>query len=446
MKGGTILRKNHRRKSCIALPLAGVATICSLFAAGPAMAEDTVLSGESTTIFRTRESMIDNRTLAPAYEYLRLSTTKDMGENGSVSFYFGGWGRTDLGYRSTDRYQDADLQYGYLSYRAPRNNLMVNMGRQFIAEGVAAEKVDGLYVRSDFAAGFGGAVFAGAPVVTEPNSKGGDLVYGGRITQGMPQYYTVGASALKADLSGNRFREEEGVDIWLHPLSQAEAVGRSSYNSITNGWMEHAYTLTLRPLDSLSINVDYSSINYQDYFFHMTTNVFSLISPSNPTGVIDPNEKMQSLGGSISYTPIKSLTIALDYKNYKYEIAGDANYYGGKATFLLPESFVSGFAVHRMDGSSDKLRYNEYRVFASKKLQRFDLTADFIMVGYDSRIDGVRNSYTVVGAASYEIMPGLKIGADVDYSKNPTFTDEVAGLIKLSYAFDIRRGAEGRAK
>jgi len=446
MKGGTILQKNQRRIARIALSLAGVATTCSLLSAGPVMADGTLVSGQSTTIFRTRESMIDNKTLlAPAYEYLTLSAT-NLDKDGRLSFYFGGWGRTDLGSRSSDTYQDGDLRYGYLSYRSPRNNLMANMGRQFIAEGVAAEKVDGLYLRSDFAAGFGGAVFAGAPVVTEPNSKGGDLIYGGRITQGMPQYYTVGASALKADLSGNRYREEEGVDIWLHPLSQVEAVGRSSYNSITNGWMEHAYTLTLTPLDRLSINADYSNINYQDYFFHMTTNVFSLISPSNPTGIIDPNEQMRSLGGNIAYTPIKSLTITADYKNYTYKIAGTANYYGGKASFTLPDAFVAGLAVHRMNGSTDKLRYNEYRAFASKKMQHLDLTADFIMAGYDSRIDGVRNSYTVVGAAAYELMPGLKIGADVDYSKNPTFTDEVAGLVKLSYAFDIRRGAEGRSK
>lgn len=442
--------KNHdatksRSRFCSGVGLcAGILALVPLLAAVPAQAEGIALSGESTTILRARES-IDKKDLYPAYEYLHLSAT-NLDQDGRVSFYLGGWGRTDLGDRSTDKYQDGDLQYGYLSYRASRNNLVVNLGRQFIAEGVAAEKVDGLYLRSDLKAGFGAAAFVGAAVVTEPNKNGGDLIYGGRITHTMPQYYTLGVSALKASQSGDRYREEEGLDIWLHPLKQIDAVGRSSYNSITGGWMEHDYRLTYTPLDNLSINAGYSDINYKDYFFHMTTNVFSLISPSNPTGVIDPNEKVQTVGGGVAYTPIKALTLAADYKNYNYEIAGDANYFGGKATLTLPGAVVTGFAIHRMDGTTDKLRYDEYRVFAAKKFQRFDITADFFDVNYDSRINGIKNSYTVVGAASCDITPNLKIGADVDYSKNPDYDNEVAGLVKLTYAFDIRRGTEGRAK
>ncbi|KAA0889877.1 hypothetical protein ET418_13485 [Oryzomonas rubra] len=421
-----------------------IMALVPLLAAAPVQSEGLAVSGESTTILRARESM-DKKDLYPAYEYLRLSAT-NLDKEGRLSFYFGGWGRIDLGDRSTDKYRDGDLQYGYLSYRAPKNNLVVNLGRQFVAEGVASERVDGAYLRSDFTAGFGAAAFIGAPVVTETNSKGGDLIYGGRITHTLAKYYTLGVSALKASQSGERYREEEGVDVWLHPLKQIDAVGRSSYNSITDGWMEHDYRITYNPQDNLSINASYSDINYKDYFFHMTTNVFSLISPANPGGVMDPREKVQSLGGGIAYTPIKALTIGADYKNYDYKIAGDGNYYGGKATLLLPGAVVTGFAIHRMDGTTDKLRYNEYRVFAAKKFQRFDITADFFDVNYDSRINGIKNSYTVVGAASCDITPSLKIGADVDYSKNPDYDNEVAGLVKLTYTFDIRRGTEGRAK
>jgi len=442
--------KNHdatksRSGFCTNVALCAViAAYLPFSAAAPALAEGTALSGESTTVLRAGQS-IDKKDLYPAYEYLHLSAT-NLDQDGRVSFYMGGWGRTDLGDKSTDKYQDGDLQYGYLSYRAPKNNLVVNLGRQFIAEGVAAEKVDGLYLHSDFKAGFGAAAFVGAPVVTEPNASGGDLIYGGRITHTMPQYYTLGVSALKASRSGDRYREEEGFDVWLHPLKQVDAVGRSSYNSITEGWMEHDYQLTYAPLDNLNINANYSDINYKNYFFHMTTNVFSLISPSNPTGLIDPNEKLQTAGGGIAYTPIKALTLAADYKNYGYDIAGHANCFGGKATLALPGAVVAGFAIHRMDGATDKLRYDEYRVFASKKIYLFDFTADFFDVNYDSRINGVKNSYTVIGAASYAISPNLKVGADVDYSKNPNYDNEVAGLFKVTYAFDIRRSADGRAK
>jgi hypothetical protein len=310
-----------------------------------------------------------------------------------------------------------------------------------VTEGVATERLDGIYLRNDFAAGFGASAFAGATVVTEPNFEGGNVVYGGRISQSMPKYYTIGVSVLKSDSHDDRFREEEGVDLWLHPCKYFEAVGRSSYNSITSGWMEHAYTVTFTPLESLRINADLSNINYRDYFFHVTTSALSL-----GNGIIDPNESVLTLGGSIAYTPIKNLTIAADYKNYDYDIAGKANKYGGKATYSLPASFAAGFAVHRMEGQRDKFRYYEYRVFASKKIDKLDLTADFFDLNYDSSINGLRNSFTVTGAASYEITEQFRIAADIDYSRNPEFDNEVAGLVKITYAFDTKRSAEGGAK
>ena len=434
----------HKKRSLTRRLTEVRAAVILLLAAAPAMADSAAISGESTTLFRMHET-VDKKNLYPAYEYLRLSAT-NLGKGGDISLYFGGWGRTDLGDKSTGKYLDGDLQYGYLSYRGKKNNMAINVGRQFVTEGVATERVDGMYFRSDLVAGFGAAAYVGAPVITEPDSKAGDLIYGGRISHGLPKYYVLGASALKSDRGSTRYREEEGIDLWLHPFKKFDVIGRSSYNSLTSGWMEHAYTATYTPIDSIKINAGLSDINCKDYYFHVTTTVFSLITPSNPGGIIDPNEKMLTLGGSVAYTPTKQLTLVADYKNYAYKIAGDANYYGGKMTFSLPESFVAGAAVHRMDGSTDKLRYSEYRTFASKRFQKVGLSVDFIDVHYDSPYNGVRNSYTVAGAASYEFMPGLKLAADIDYSKNPDFSNEVAGLIKLSYAFNITPGSEGKAK
>lgn len=423
----------------------GIAVVCSLLFSAPAMADNASVSAEASTIFRQGQSL-DKKELYPAYEYLRL-TARELGKDGALSFHFGGWGRVDLGDKTNDKNIDGDLQYGYISYQGKQNNLLINAGRQFVTEGVASERMDGIYLRNDFAAGIGAAAFVGAPVVTEPSAKGGDLVYGGRITQGMPKYYTIGFSALKSDSGGERFREEEGVDIWLHPLKQVDVVGRSSYNSITKGWMEHAYSVSYTPSESLKVGAELSNINYRDYFFNMTTNVFSLFNPTtNPTGIIDPNENVLALGGSVAFTPMKGLTFAADYKNYNYEIAKSANYYGVKATYSLPEEFAAGFSVHRMDGEVSRLRYKEIRLFASKRVARLDLAADLINIEYDNSINNVKNAYTVAGAASYGITGNLRVGADIDYSKNPDFDNEVKGLIKLTYMFDTKHAAEGGAK
>jgi hypothetical protein len=433
--GGNILKLDQNNKSYASV----VAVLAlSLLCSTPLLAGDYSFSGEANTILRMRTT-IDKKNIYPAYEYLRLNMTDIRTDGSAVSFYLGAWGRADLADKSGEKYTDSDLQYAYLSYRGAKNNTVVNLGRQFVTEGVAAEKLDGLYLRNDFAAGISAAAFAGKSVITEPTYKGGNFIYGTRLTQSMPKYYTVGVSALKSDTeTKSRYREEMGADIWIHPIDKVDLTGRSSYNSITYGWMEHAYTLSVTPMESLRISADVSSINYRDYFFNMTTTALSF---SNM--IISPNEELTAAGVAVSYVPIKNLSVAADFKRYNYKIAGNADYYGGKATYSLPDSFSAGVGIHRMQGTSASLRYTETRAFASKKLGKADLTVDFHNVWYDKLLNGVRNVYVVTGAAGYQFNEKLTVGADLEYSRNPDFDDEVRGLVKITYAFDTKRSVGG---
>ncbi len=421
--------------------------VCTaLFAAAPVMAE-TVISGQSDTVMRMGRTNYDgSRNLFPATEYLRLSLVNTDKDGNAISLHIGSWGRVDFGDKSfRDRNVDGDLQYGYLSYQGAKNNFVINAGRQFVTEGVAAQRLDGAYVRSDFAAGFAAAAYVGSPVVTEPNIKADNLVFGGRVTQSNEKYYTLGVSALKSYADSARYREEEGLDIWVRPIKQIDLTGRSSYNSITGGWMEHAYALSYTPLDSLKLNVDMSNINYHDFFYKVTTSALVF----NPlTNGIDPNEKVLTFGGSAAYSINSEFTLVGDYKHYKYDVAKSANYFGGKLTYTKPDAYMAGASVHRMDGSIDRLQYSEFRLFASKKMGKLDLTLDVIDLYYDNsrNMYSQHNAITVLTASSYEINESLKIGANVEYSKNPFFNNEVKGLLKLTYLFETKFGAAGGDK
>jgi hypothetical protein len=429
------------KKSCLALG-AGVAVLAStLLWSTPSMASDYSISGESSTIFRMRTT-VDKKNIFPAYEYLRLSMTDNRSDGSGVSFYLGAWGRADLGDKSTSSSTDGDLQYAYLTYRAPKNNTTVSIGRQFINEGVATERVDGLYLHNDFAYGIGASAFFGNSVITEPTYQGGTLIYGTRVSQTDKKYYTVGLSALKSEREDNsRYREEEGVDLWLRPLQQVDLTGRSTYNSITDGWMEHSYAATYAPLKNLSLGADFSRINFKDYLYGMTT---SALSTTNP--IWKSNERQTAVGVNAAYTVIKNLTLAADYKFYSYNQSGDSLYFGGKATYSLPEAFVVGAGFHRMEGEIDKLRYVEVRAFASKKIGHADLTIDAIDINYDNKINGIKNSYVITAAALYEVNRKLKVGADVEFSRNPDFDSEFRGLVKAIYTFDTKFAAEGGTK
>lgn len=419
--------------------------LLACISASSVSAADYSVSGQLDTILRLKTD-IYKKNIYPLYEYVRLAASNNQKDGSGIDFYLGAWGRVDTAEKSGEKNRDGDLQYAYLTYRAAKNNTVVNLGRQFVTDGVAAEQLDGLYVRSDFYGGTGASAFIGKPVIIEPkNSKNyGSIIYGGRISQSMPKYYTVGLSALKSDTEANlKYREEIGADLWLHPIKQIDVTGRSSYNSITKGWMEQNYTISAIPFEQVRISGEFSNINYRDYFYNMTTPIFSFANrPASQN--IARDEKLTTTGVSASYSPFNHLTFSGDYKHYAYKVDGKADYFGGKIVHSLPESFSLGCAIHRMAGQNERLRYTEYRLFASKKIGLADLAIDINNTGYDTRINGVRNSYAVTGSAGYEFGHRLKIGADVEYSKNPDFDNEVRGLIKLTYLFDTKK-QEGRS-
>lgn len=414
----------------------------SVMLASPVLAAEYSVSGDSNTYLRMKTTVGKND-LYPLYEYLRLSVSMAEKDGSATSLHLGAWGRGDLGDKSGQDRVDGDLQYGYLSYQGAKNNLTLNAGRQFVTEGVATERIDGLYVRSDLAAGFAGSAFVGAPVVTDEiaNLKGTDTIYGGRLSQGKPGLYTVGVSALRSEGDGPRDREEQGIDFWVHPLKQVDITGRSNYSTITSGWMEHAYTVSVAPMDILTVSADLSHINYKDYFYNTTTSAFTLVGG----GIMDPEEKLTAAGLSAAVTPVKNVTVAAEYRNYSYDKAGDANYGGARVAYALPDSLSAGCSLHRMQGENSRLRYTDFRLYALKQLGKVDVAADLFNVSYDNSINGVKNSVALTGSAGYRFNEKLRVWADLEYSKSPDFDNELKGLLKVAYAFDMKR-SEGGAK
>jgi len=400
----------------------------------PFTASAITLNGESNTYLNFRETA-DKSKIVPVYEYLDFSLD-NIGDN-RVSFHSGGWGKVDLKDESYGKRFDADLQYAYLSFKNDKNNTIINLGRVLVFEGVAAERVDGFYARTDLTAGFGASAFVGSPVETDFNGISGDFIYGGRLSYQIPASFVIGVSYLKEKNGSADFREEAGGDIWLSPVKKVVITGRSSYNSITNGWMEHAYSLSLGPFGNLRLNSEASWINYKDYFSSVTTDVFKLM-----TGILDPAEKVLILGGGASYSINENLVASADYKNYNYDLAGSADYYGGKLAYSVPGKGGAGISFHRMNGSTDKLKYNEFRVYGFKKFGKADITADFLDVRYDNQINGMKNTYAASFAVGYDLTDKVRAVADIDYSRNPIFNKDIRTFLRLVCRFDSEFGGK----
>jgi hypothetical protein len=434
LRSNRIIKKQNDFLVMRLAPAVAMLSLLLLFM--PDASSAATLAGNSNTYLQSREAS-DGSKLMPLYEYLDFSV-KDLGKE-NISMHFGGWLGYDLRDDSFGSNKDkgSDLQYGYVSYRAKENNALVNLGRVMVFEGVAAERVDGIFARTDIKGGFGLSAFGGSPVETGTDSPGNNIIYGGRVSHQSAGLYTIGLSYLKEEKNSNTFREEEGIDLWLRPVNKVELMGRSSYNAETKGWMENTYYLVLGPFDKLRFNTEASWINYADYFAGATTNVFRM----TPGGPLDPNEKVNILGEEVVYAINKNWTASVDYRAYNYDIAGSASYYGAKVTYTMPKLYNAGLSIHKMDGDTDRLKYDEYRIYASKKIDKIDVAVDLLDVKYKEPINDVTNAYSATIAAGYELKHNLKLGLDVEYSKNPDFDKDVRALAKVIYSFDTGGGS-----
>ncbi len=408
-----------------------VLLVSSLFI--PAISQSATVTGDSSTYVQSREAE-DSSKILGVYEYLDFAV-QNIG-NETISFHTGGWLRYDLKEEEFGDKSANDLQYSYLSFKSKTDNTVVNLGRVMVFEGVAAERVDGLYARTDLMAGFGISGFGGSPVETGSDMPGNNVIYGGRLSHQFGDVYKIGISALKEEKDSQDYRREEGLDIWVHPINKVDLTGRSSYNDVTKGWMEQSYALMLGPFEKLRLNATASWINYDDYFFRTTMSAFTLQS-----GLIQPNEKVRTLGGEASYPITDQVLITADYKNFSYDIAGKADYFGGKVKYSLSGSGGAGIGYHAMMGETDKLKYNEYRVYAYKKFGHLDVSADVIDVAYVNAINGVKDSYSASLAAQYDLAEAWKLGADVEYSHNPDFDRDIRVFFKVLYHFGAKGGA-----
>ena len=147
--------------------------------------------------------------------------------------------------------------------------------------------------------------------------------------------------------------------------------------------MEHSYNLALGPFSGFTITPMVSWINYES-FFSATTSAAFKFEPD----IIDRDERALIIGADGQYALNSKLIVAADYKNFGYDIAGSANYYGGGLTYKVFETSSVGLGYHRMDGDNERLKYNEYRAYVHDRAGKFDVILDGLYVKYDEDING----------------------------------------------------------
>ncbi|KAB0667243.1 hypothetical protein F6V25_00650 [Oryzomonas japonica] len=419
----------------------------------PATASAAETAVDSTTIFRFEQRDISGASkqdFMPATQFLGLDVEKLA--DGNLSLHFSGWGRADLADKSYNNDKvDGSFTYGYLQYRFKEANATVRLGRLFVHEGIANEQVDGISARTDLPLGFGLSAFGGATVHTkhlygEKSDGKGDSIIGGRATYRYKGFLELGASAVYEDNApklinyANATHRLLGGDIWLTPHRMVEIMGHSSYNTETRTLAEHSYLLNLKPLRNLVVTGEFNEYRDRGYL-----NSWAMFSGA----ALNPADKSRSLGGSASYDIAKNVELAADYKHYTREL-GNADRYGINGRFGFLNNTVrtgigyhylragSGFAI----GTTPSASYHELHAFALHDSATYFAALDGIDYIFKDKVYNEKSAWEGTASLGYHITPALALSGDVSYGRNPQFTEEIKGLVRLTYTttFDSKRG------
>lgn len=406
-----------------------------------ACAADLGVGGTTLLRFEQRSFPgFDKQTVVPATQFLGADLDK-IGD-GNLSFHLYGWGRVDLADRSTSGGDTAgDLTYGYLGYRFPAANGAIKAGRFFLNEGVAVEQIDGISARADLQKGVTLALFGGAPVQLDRDSKSkGEYIAGGRVSYRLAGILELGVSGLHegrvtlGTASGIKDdRQLVGGDIWLSPHRIIELNGHSSYNAATEGIAEHSYHLTVRPHKALSLSGQYNEQNFKDYFAY--SNLRSLFNPDN-------DGELKSYGGAVTWLAAAPLELTADYRRYNRsgsestDSNGNSNRYGGEVRLtLLGKKVRSGLSYHRSDGASSFNSYHEVRGYGLYDSTRYIASIDAIGQFYKNSIFNEKEAFEVIASTGYRILPELALSGDLSYGQNPRLTDELRGVLRLTFNY-----------
>jgi hypothetical protein len=431
-------------------------TLCRSFAAVfllclPAAAWALEGSVDSTTILRIgqRDTGTQKESVVPATQFLGLDALKLA--DGNLSLHFYGWGRVDLAEKSyNSKTTDGRLTYAYLQYRFKQANADLRAGRLFVHDGINNEQVDGISLRSDLPLGFGISAFGGATVHTthifgETSDGKGDSIFGGRanyryggmLDVGLSGVYEGNAPALQLHTGGNH--RLVGGDIWFSPHKMVEVVGHTSYNPETSRVAEHSYLLNVKPVQRLVLSGEFNEQNDRSYQFAWAMFNGGTVDPTTGAA-LNPSNMSRSYGLSGSYQISKALELAADYKHYRRYL-GDADRFGGNAKFSFLDNMAraglgyhylragSGFAITPNPTGS----YHELRGYAMHDTKKFFAAVDLLDYLFEDKVNTVKNAWEAIGSLGYHFTPNLALSGDISYGRNPEFTEETKGLLRLTY-------------
>jgi hypothetical protein len=141
--------------------------------------------------------------------------------------------------------------------------------------------------------------------------------------------------------------------------------------------------------------------------------------------------------------------LAADYKHYTREL-GNADRYGANVRVsFLNNSVRTGIGYHYLRagsgfaiGTNPSASYHELHAFALHDSKTYFAALDGVDYIFKDKVYNEKSAWEGTASLGYHITPALALSGDASYGRNPQFTEEFKGLVRLTYnmTFDSKGG------
>lgn len=389
---------------------------------------DTVYVGSRTISLLQSSFNTTNQenTYAPLYQYLSLSSQDTYIKGLDIQFY--GWGKLLTGQPFTYENNDAEIEYGYISYKTQDNLFKAILGRQLLFDGVAQSNIDGLTLESNFPIGVALKVFAGKPVMYGllPTSHflSNAFLYGGTLGYQMPWKSEIITSYMQIKQDGVVTQKNIGANVYITPLDLIQITGRLFYSTIFKEVYEGNLTAILFPIEHIQL-----SLNGE------TNDPKALLGYGSIIGAFA--SKYNDYGININYALPANFYASGSYAYYFMNGARAAKY-----GLSLKKSW-NLYGLNTVGVSYEQLLYtkgigNGYyllRGFFEKQFYSILLSIDYIHSIYDPYILNYNGSDNLTAALSHQIKKYLSLSGALFYAIDPRYMSQTKVGLFVNYMF-----------
>ena len=297
-------------------------------------------------------------------------------------------------------------------------------GRMLVSMGaVRPLQIDGARALARVFGGTTVEAFGGFPVARRFDYATFDWATGGRVGQAVSDVFAVGASYLQRRSDGRPADEEAGVDVMLTPRPWLSAAGRAAVDLTS-------YGLT----DALaSIGV------------HDATRRAELFTTHRSPGRMLPSTSLFSVLGDFASTNVGGTARWRAFPRLELVATGSAQVQAsdvggqglGRATLSLDDEWNGTLGVEARRVEVGDARWTGARLIASVPVAlRVRVSTELELVAPDHPRGRPALWPWALGAVSYRIGKAWDLAAGVEASSGPEQKATLAGLTRLSFAFD----------